>query len=72
MIMNHAIANLIRDEKVHQIYSQMQLGQEETGMQTQTQVLVSLLKQGVISKENAIQFSNRPDELLKLMPGGFY
>jgi len=72
MVMNHAIANLIREEKVHQIYSQMQLGQEDSGMQTQTQVLVSLVKQGIISKENAIQFSNRPDELLKLMPGGLY
>ncbi|MDY0195339.1 MAG: type IV pilus twitching motility protein PilT [Sulfurovaceae bacterium] len=72
MIMNHAIANLIRDEKVHQIYSQMQLGQEESGMQTQTQVLVSLVKQGIISKENAIQYSNKPDELFKLLPGGLY
>jgi twitching motility protein PilT len=72
MTMNHAISNLIREEKVHQIYSQMQLGQEETGMQTQTQVLVSLAKQGIISKETALQYSNRPDELLKLMPGGLY
>ncbi len=72
MTMNHAISNLIREEKVHQIYSQMQLGQEETGMQTQTQVLVSLVKQKIISKETALEYSNKQDELLKLIPGGFY
>jgi twitching motility protein PilT len=70
--MNHAIANLIREEKIHQIYSQMQLGQEETGMQTQTQVLLSLVKQGIITRENAIQYSNKQDEILKLLPGGLY
>jgi twitching motility protein PilT len=72
MVMNHAIANLIREEKIHQIYSQMQLGQEETGMQTQTQVLLSLVKQGIITRENAIQYSNKQDEILKLLPGGLY
>lgn len=72
MVMNHAIANLIREEKIHQIYSQMQLGQEETGMQTQTQVLLSLVKQGIITKENAIQYSNKQDEIIKLLPSGAY
>jgi len=68
LVTNHAIANLIREDKVHQIYSQMQLGQEETGMQTQTQALVNLVKQGVISRENAFQFANKPDEIAKLVP----
>lgn len=72
MVMNHAIANLIREEKIHQIYSQMQLGQEETGMQTQTQVLLSMVKQGIISRENAIQYSNKQDEIMKMLPGGIY
>ncbi len=63
MVSNHAIANLIREDKVHQIYSQMQLGQGESGMQTQTQVLERLVKNGVITKNIAIQFSNKPDEL---------
>ncbi len=63
MITNHAISNLIREDKVHQIYSQMQLGQGNTGMQTQTQVLEKLVKSGVISKDVAMQFSNKPDEL---------
>ncbi|MEA3492736.1 MAG: type IV pilus twitching motility protein PilT [Campylobacterota bacterium] len=64
---NHAIANLIREDKVHQLYSQMQLGQGETGMQTQTQVMLKYVKDGVISKEHAIQFSNKPDEVMKAL-----
>ncbi|KIM08041.1 MAG: twitching motility protein pilT [Sulfurovum sp. FS06-10] len=63
MITNHAIANLIREDKVHQLYSQMQLGQGQTGMQTQTQVLIKLRSNGIISKEKALQYSNKPDEL---------
>ena len=63
MVSNHAIANLIREDKVHQIYSQMQLGQGQSGMQTQTQVLERLVKNGVITKNIAVQFSNKPDEL---------
>ncbi|WP_292662871.1 type IV pilus twitching motility protein PilT [Nitratifractor sp.] len=67
LVTNHAIANLIREDKVHQIYSAMQLGQEESGMQTQTQVMAKLVRNGTISKENALQFSNRQDELRKLL-----
>ncbi len=67
MITNHAIANLIREDKVHQIYSSMQLGQGETGMQTQTQVMVKLVREGVITKEHALQWSNKPDELRRLL-----
>jgi twitching motility protein PilT len=65
MITNHAISNLIREDKVHQLYSQMQLGQGETGMQTQAQVMLRLAKAGTITKEHAIQYSNKPDELKK-------
>ncbi len=67
MIVNPAIANLIREDKVHQIYSQMQLNQTETKMQTQTQVLIELLQKNIITKENAIKNSNRPEELIKLI-----
>jgi len=65
MIPNHAIANLIREDKIHQLYSQMQLGQGTTGMQTQTQILIKLRKQGLITKEDALQYANKPDELEK-------
>jgi twitching motility protein PilT len=65
LVTNHAIANLIREDKVHQIYSQMQLGQGNTGMQTQTQAILSYVKAGVISRDNAIQYSNKQDEVRK-------
>ena len=65
LVTNHAIANLIREDKVHQIYSQMQLGQGQTGMQTQTQELIKLVQKNVIKKDHALQYSNKPDELKK-------
>jgi len=65
LVTNNAIANLIRDDKVHQIYSQMQLGQGESGMQTQTQELIKLKERGVITKKDALQYANKPDELKK-------
>ncbi|MEA1919987.1 MAG: type IV pilus twitching motility protein PilT [Campylobacterota bacterium] len=62
---NPAIANLIREDKVHQLYSQMQLNQAATGMITQTQELEEFLRKKLITKENAIQYANRPDELMR-------
>jgi len=67
LITNPAIQNQIREDKVHQIYSQMQLNQQETHMTTQTQQLMELLQKNIISKENAIKNSNRPEELLKII-----
>ena len=67
MITNPAIANLIREDKVHQIYSQMQLNQKETHMTTQTQEIVELLQKKIITKENAIKNSNRAEELIKML-----
>ena len=67
MINNPAIANLIRENKVHQIYSQMQLGQGDTGMQTQTQALVKFVREGKVSRETALQFANKPKELAKAL-----
>ena len=71
LVTNPAISNLIREEKIHQIYSQMQLGQGDTGMQTQTQVLLRHIENGDITRENAVQFANKPEELLKRL-GGMY
>ncbi|RUM45213.1 MAG: type IV pili twitching motility protein PilT [Hydrogenimonas sp.] len=67
LITTPAIANLIREDKAHQIYSQMQLGQGESGMQTQTQVLVKFVKANIISKSDALRVSTRPEELLKAL-----
>jgi len=69
LISNPAIANLIREDKVHQLYSQMQLNHNETHMSTQTQEIVSLLQKNIISKENAVKNSNRPEELVKMIEG---
>jgi len=67
MITNPAIKNLIREDKVHQLYSQMQLNQQATGMCTQTQELLEYLRQKIISKDSALQYSNRPDEMINQM-----
>ena len=65
LITNPAIQNQIREDKVHQIYSQMQLNQQETHMTTQTQQLIDLLSKNMITKENALKNSNRPEEFTK-------
>ena len=67
LITNPAIANLVREDKVHQIYSQMQLNQTETKMTTQTNEMMKLLQANKITKENAIKNSNRPEELIKII-----
>lgn len=67
MITNPAIANLIREDKVHQMYSQMQLNQEGTGMTTQTQEIVEFLRKKIITKDTAMQYSNKPDELQRII-----
>ena len=64
LINNSAISNLIRENKLHQIYSQMQLNQQKTGMSTQTQSMVRFLKANTIAKEDAIRYSTQPQELI--------
>ena len=58
-----AIRNLIREDKIHQIYSQMQVGQSRYGMQTMNQSLFALLQQGTITLDDAMAHSNDMDEL---------
>ena len=65
MLRTDAIANLIREEKVHQIYSVMQLGQDKSGMQTQTQHLKQLIGDGVLDRDVALNYAFYPDELRK-------
>ena len=67
LITNPAVQNLIREDKVHQIYSQMQLNQNETHMVTQTDQLLEFLQASKISKDTAIRASNRPAELQKII-----
>jgi twitching motility protein PilT len=49
-----AIRNLIRDDKVHQIYGAMQTGQEKLGMQTANQSLASLYMKKLITLDVAL------------------
>jgi twitching motility protein PilT len=65
-----AIRNLIREEKVHQIYSAMQSGQESSEMCTMNQSLAQLVRSGVLSKNDAIEHSAIPEELTKMLTGG--
>jgi len=75
-----AIRNLIREEKLHQIYSVMQAGQIHHGMQTMNQSLTKLYEQGLIEYEVAISSSPKQEELMGMLqritpatelPGGF-
>jgi twitching motility protein PilT len=67
MVPNSAIRNLIREDKVHQIYSQMQVGQEKFGMQTMNQSLQSLYQKRMISLEEALGRSLDPEELKQMI-----
>jgi twitching motility protein PilT len=69
LIPNPAIRNLIREDKVHQIYSQMQVGQDKYAMQTLNQSLYSLFQRRLISQEEAMSRSLEPDELRMMMEG---
>ncbi len=67
MVPNVAIRALIRDDKVHQIYSQMQMGQEKFGMQTMNQSLFMLYHKKLISMEMALSRSSDTDELRQMI-----
>jgi len=70
LIPNPAIRNLIREDKIHQIYSAMQLGQEKFGMQTFNQALYSLYSQRLITLETALSRSSNVDELKDMIDRG--
>ena len=70
MIPNAAIRNLIRENKIHQIYSQLQLGQEKFGMQTLNQALASLVNKKIISEEDAYNRSSDIEELKQTISSG--
>lgn len=67
LIPNPAIRNLIRENKIHQIYSTMQMGQEKTGMQTFNQSLADLYFRGLITLETAMSVSPYPEELTDII-----
>src|SRR4029077_693467 len=70
LIPNSAIRNLIREDKVHQIYSMMQTGQDLHGMQTFNQSLATLFAKRVITRDLAMQRTSNANELRDLIDRG--
>ncbi|MEA2207155.1 MAG: twitching motility protein PilT [Blastocatellia bacterium] len=70
LVPNTAIRNLIREDKVHQIYSMMQTGQDKYGMQTFNQALATLYHKRQITLDVAVQRSSNTDELRELIDRG--
>jgi twitching motility protein PilT len=64
------IRNLIREDKVHQIYSAMQTGQEKLGMQTMKQALATLYFRRMIALKTAIEASSNREELHEMINRG--
>lgn len=65
--MSPAIRNLIREDKLHQVYSQMQIGQEESKMVTMNQSIKKSFDAGLIDKDTAMEYSNNPEEMAKML-----
>ncbi len=70
MVPNHAIRNLIRENKVHQIYGLMQTGQGVSGMQTMNQSLYDLVQRGILHPDIAVTRSPEPGEMQMMLSGG--
>ena len=70
MVPNAAIRNLIREDKVHQIYSAMQVGQQKHGMQTFNQALADLVIRKQIKSELAMAMTSNPEELREMLGRG--
>jgi twitching motility protein PilT len=67
LIPNPAVCNLIRENKIHQIYSTMQMGQEKFGMQTFNQSLANLYFRKLITLETAMSVTSFPEELTDII-----
>ena len=70
LVPNAAIRNLIREDKIHQIYSMMQTGQDKYGMQTFNQAFATLYHKKQITLDAAMQRSSNADELKELIERG--
>jgi len=70
LVATPAIRNLIRDDKIHQIYGTMQTGQEKYGMQTMNQSLARLVEKRVITRDVAFSTSGNRDELITMLERG--
>jgi twitching motility protein PilT len=70
LIPNPAVRNLIREDKIHQVYSAMQSGQDKFGMQTFNQALATAYAQKQVTLEIALQRSSNPEELQEMINRG--
>jgi twitching motility protein PilT len=70
LVPNAAIRNLIREDKIHQIYASMQAGQAKHGMQTFNQSLATLYFKKHISLQTALSASSNPEELQDMINRG--
>ncbi len=70
LVPGSAIRNLIREDKVHQIYSMMQTGQTKHGMQTFNQALATLYHRRMITLQSALLYSSNPEELQEMINRG--
>jgi len=70
LIPNAAVRNLVREDKVHQIYSAMQSGAGQTGMQTFNQGLAAAYMNKLVTLETALARSSSPDELQDMINRG--
>jgi len=70
LVANPAIRNLIRDDKIHQVYGTMQAGQEKYGMQTMNQSLQRLVEKKLVSRDEALNTSSNRDELITMLERG--
>ena len=70
LIATPAIRNLIRDDKIHQIYGTMQSGQEKIGMQTMNQALQRLVERRVITRDTAFSHTSNKEELITMLERG--
>ena len=66
MLVNSAVRNLIRENKVHEINLVIETGSGE-GMVSLNRSLVDLVRRGEISMENAVRYSLNPEELQTLL-----
>ncbi|HUF77822.1 MAG TPA: type IV pilus twitching motility protein PilT [Thermoanaerobaculia bacterium] len=70
LVPNSAIRNLIREDKIHQIYGMMQAGQAKHAMQTFNQSLASLYFRRQITLQTALARSSYVDELQEIIARG--
>jgi twitching motility protein PilT len=70
LVPNMAVRNLVREDKIHQVYSVMQTGQAKYGMQTFNQSLATLYFRKQITLQTALQRSSLPDELQEMINRG--